>query len=52
MKRRVRARFLLSCYLLLVLSACGNKGPLYLPEAEEEKVEKKKIENENQTGTE
>jgi predicted small lipoprotein YifL len=38
MTRRVCARCLLACCLLLALAACGNKGPLYLPE--EEKVEK------------
>lgn len=39
MSRRVHARYLLACCLLLALSACGNKGPLFLPE--EDEVEKK-----------
>jgi predicted small lipoprotein YifL len=50
MNRRVFARFLLACCLLLTLSACGNKGPLYLPA--EEEVEKKESENDNQNETE
>lgn len=29
--------WLLCCCLLLALSGCGNKGPLVLPEEEEEK---------------
>jgi len=40
MTPRVIARCLLACCLLLALSACGNKGPLVLPE--EEEVEKSK----------
>jgi len=54
MSRRVCVRYLLTCCLLLALSACGNKGPLYLPE--EDEVEKKEsvngIETENQSETE
>jgi predicted small lipoprotein YifL len=45
MNRRSYARLLLACCLLLLLSACGNKGPLYLPG--EEEVEKKKPVNES-----
>jgi predicted small lipoprotein YifL len=29
--------WLICCCLLLALSGCGNKGPLVLPEEEEEK---------------
>jgi len=50
MTRRVMARFLFACCFLLALSACGNKGPLFLPE--EEEIEKKESVNENQAGTE
>ncbi len=32
--------WLLCCCLLLALSGCGNKGPLVLPEEEEEKKAK------------
>jgi len=46
MSQRVCARYLLACCLLLALSACGNKGPLYLPEQEE--AEKKESVNENE----
>ncbi len=46
MNRPVIARYLLACCLLLALSACGNKGPLYLPE--EEEVEKKDSVNESE----
>ncbi len=56
MSRRILVHCLLACSLLLALSACGNKGPLFLPE--EEEVEKKEsvngVEgaNENPTETE
>ena len=30
---------LICCCLLLVLSGCGNKGPLELPEEEEKKTQ-------------
>ncbi len=50
MSRHVCARYLFACCLLLVLSACGNKGPLFLPE--QEKVEKKESVNENENQTE
>jgi len=50
MSRRICARYLFTCCLLLALSACGNKGPLYLPG--EDEVEKKESENGNQTETE
>ena len=46
MSRRVCARCLLVCCLLLALLACGNKGPLFLPE--EEEVEKKEAVNANE----
>ena len=36
---RTLVNCLLTCCLLLALSGCGNKGPLVLPE-EEEEVEK------------
>ena len=39
MKRSSIARYLLAFCLLLVLSGCGNKGPLVLPEEEDEKSE-------------
>ena len=32
--------WLLCCCLLLALSGCGNKGPLVLPEEEEQKKSK------------
>ena len=32
--------WLICCCLLLALSGCGNKGPLYLPEKEEQKKSK------------
>lgn len=32
---------LICCCLLLALSGCGNKGPLVLPEGEEEKKQVK-----------
>ncbi len=31
------SRCLMCCCLLLALSGCGNKGPLVLPEEEEQK---------------
>ena len=46
MSRSLARRMLLSLCLLLALSACGNKGPLYLPT--EEEVEKKKPVNESE----
>lgn len=33
--------WLICCCLLLALSGCGNKGPLVLPEEEEEKKQVK-----------
>ena len=36
MSFRVSAIIALLLSLLLAMSACGNKGPLYLPEEEEE----------------
>ena len=33
--------WLICCCLLLALSGCGNKGPLVLPEEEEEEVKSK-----------
>ena len=39
MSRRAIVRCLLACCLVLALSGCGNKGPLVLPE-EDEEVEK------------
>ena len=32
--------WLICCCLLLALSGCGNKGPLFLPEEEEQKKSK------------
>ena len=37
MKSRRIALWLLSCCLLLALSGCGNKGPLELPDEEDER---------------
>jgi predicted small lipoprotein YifL len=36
-KSRGIALWLLSCCLLLTLSGCGNKGPLELPDEEDER---------------
>lgn len=36
---RIGAGLLLAC-LLLALSGCGNKGPLYLPQDEEQQQKK------------
>ncbi len=33
--------WLLCCCLLLGLSGCGNKGPLFLPEEDEQQKQKK-----------
>ena len=46
MTRRVVARCLLACCLLLALSGCGNKGPLVLPEEEEEEKSESVIKGE------
>ncbi len=37
MKSRTVTAFLLCCCLLLTLAGCGNKGPLELPDEEEQK---------------
>ena len=37
MKTRGFTTWLLCCCLLLALPACGNKGPLELPEEEQQK---------------
>ena len=50
MSRRIFTPCLLACSLLLALSACGNKGPLFLPE--EEEVEKQEPRNDDETETE
>jgi len=49
MRLHTIARCLLACCLLLALSGCGNKGPLVLPE-EDEEVEKS--ESVNKSGNE
>jgi predicted small lipoprotein YifL len=46
MKKHVIARCLLACCLLLALSGCGNKGPLVLPEEEEEEKSESVIKGE------
>ena len=43
MRRKLSIGLLLAC-LLLTLSACGNKGPLVLPEDEEQQKTEPQVE--------